>query len=122
MISVLSPTEVHARKVRELGLDPTVIDLTSPEAIATALRRAAGFFCPCAPSSLVRSVTNSLRGLVAPERQRDLPRCWGDSDVDRPRARPPRPAWCPSSQLASKFPSAPGSGVLAFSTRASRRR
>src|SRR2546425_9834968 len=65
VISILSPAEVHARKVRELGLDPRLVDLTSNEAIAAALRRAAGFLCPCAPSSLVRSVTNSLRGLVA---------------------------------------------------------
>lgn len=60
----LTATEVHARKVAELGLDPTVVDLTSTEAIAGALRRAASFFCPCAAATLVRGVVRPLRGLV----------------------------------------------------------
>lgn len=60
----LSPTEVHAQKINELGLDPTALDLTSVEGIATALRRAASFQCPCSPGTLVRSVVRPLRGLV----------------------------------------------------------
>ena len=60
----LTATEVHARKVAELGLDPTVVDLTSIKAIAGALRRAASFFCPCATATLVRGVLRPLRGLV----------------------------------------------------------
>jgi hypothetical protein len=56
--------EVHARKVAELGLDPTVIDLVSIEAISGALRRAASFLCPSAGATLVRSVLSPLRGLV----------------------------------------------------------
>lgn len=57
-------TEIHARTVRELGLDPSVLGLTSTEAIASLLRRAASLHCPCAPATLVRDVIQPLRGLV----------------------------------------------------------
>ena len=60
----LTSTEVHASKVAELGLDQTALDLTSIEAIAAALRRAANFLCPCAATTLVRAVAEPLRGLV----------------------------------------------------------
>jgi hypothetical protein len=60
----LSVAEVHKQKIVELGLDPTALDLTSIEAIAAALRRAANFLCPCAAPTLVRSVVGPLRGLV----------------------------------------------------------
>lgn len=60
----LTAVEVHARKMLDLGLDPTALDLTSQEAISGALRRAAGFLCPCSASTLVRSIARPLRGLV----------------------------------------------------------
>jgi hypothetical protein len=60
----LTATEVHERKVAELGLDATALDLTSVEAIAAALRRAAGFLCPCSATTLVRAVSQPLEGLV----------------------------------------------------------
>ncbi len=60
----LSASEVHASKVAELGLDETALDLTSIEAIAAALRRAANFLCPCAATTLVRAVAEPLRGLI----------------------------------------------------------
>ena len=60
----LSAAEVHAQKVAELGLDPGALDLTSVEAIAAALRRAANFLCPCTAPTLVRGVVRPLRGLV----------------------------------------------------------
>jgi len=61
----LSPEDVNARKVAELGLDPSAFNLTSTEALAAALRRVAGFLCPCAPGTLVRAVVHPLEGLVA---------------------------------------------------------
>lgn len=64
-MNILSADQVHARKVSELGLDPETLDLTSSEAIASALRRTAGFLCPCAAPTLVRAVLNPLRGLVS---------------------------------------------------------
>jgi hypothetical protein len=60
----VSPSEVQAHKVAELGLDQNALDLTSTEAIAGALRRAAGFLCPCSPKTLVRAVLRPLEGLV----------------------------------------------------------
>ena len=60
----LSAGEVHAQKLAVLGLDPGALDLTSVEAIAGALRRAAGFLCPCTAPTLVRGVVGPLRGLV----------------------------------------------------------
>lgn len=60
----LTAAEVHAQKIAELGLDPNALDLTSTEAIAGALRRAASFLCPCAAATLVRGVVRPLRGLV----------------------------------------------------------
>ena len=60
----LTAAEVHARKVAELGLDPSARDLTSVEAIAGALRRTASFLCPCTARTLVRGVVSPLRGLV----------------------------------------------------------
>lgn len=60
----LTASELHARQVRQLGLDPDALDLTSVEAIAGALRRMASILCPCPRSVLVRSVVRPLRGLV----------------------------------------------------------
>ena len=60
----VTAAQVHARKVAELGLDSSVLDLSSVEAIAGALRRAARFLCPCTVATLVRGVVQPLRGLV----------------------------------------------------------
>ncbi len=60
----LTTMEVHANGVAELGLDSAALDLTSVEAIAGALRRAASFLCPCAAATLVRGVVRPLRGMV----------------------------------------------------------
>lgn len=60
----LTAAQVHARKIRELGLDPEALDLTTPEGLAGALRRAASYLCPCSAATLVRAVVRPLRGLV----------------------------------------------------------
>lgn len=60
----LTAKEVHAQKIRELGLDPEALDLTTPEGLAGALRRAASYLCPCSAATLVRAVVRPLRGLV----------------------------------------------------------
>lgn len=60
----LSIAQVHQQKITELGLDPNSLDLTSIEAIAGALRRAASFICPCTTPTLVRSIVRPLKGLV----------------------------------------------------------
>lgn len=60
----LTVEQVHAQKIRELGLDPEAVDLTTPEGLAGALRRAASYLCPCSAATLVRAVVQPLRGLV----------------------------------------------------------
>ena len=60
----ITPDELHALKVAELGLDSSALDLTSIEAIAGSLRRAARFLCPCPPATLVHNVVTPMRGLV----------------------------------------------------------
>jgi len=60
----LTAEQVHAQKIRELGLDPDALDLTTPEGLAGALRRAASYLCPCSAATLVRAVVRPLRGLV----------------------------------------------------------
>jgi hypothetical protein len=60
----LTAEQVHAQKIVELGLDPEALDLTTPEGLAGALRRAASYLCPCSSATLVRAVVRPLRGLV----------------------------------------------------------
>lgn len=64
-MKLLSPREVHAAKVAELGL-PATMNLTSVEAIAAAIRRAAGIHCPCSVQTLLRAVIDPMRGLAGP--------------------------------------------------------
>lgn len=60
---VLTPAEVSAKSVETLGLDRTLLDLTSVEAVACALRRVAGFLCPCSGRTLMRAVFEPIRGV-----------------------------------------------------------
>jgi hypothetical protein len=60
----LAASEVQAQKTAELGLDPTLLDLTSIEALSAAIRRAASYLCPCTGPTLARSVVQPLRGLI----------------------------------------------------------
>jgi hypothetical protein len=68
----LTSAQVNAQKIAELGLDPSALDLTSVEAVAAALRRAAGFLCPCTALSLVRSIVRPMRGLADSQLVRTL--------------------------------------------------
>lgn len=53
--------EVAARAVSILGLDATVVDLLSTEAICASLRRAASFLCPATPRQLVDAVLDAVK-------------------------------------------------------------
>ena len=59
-----SAAEVHEVSVDCLGLDSSALDLTTVEAMASSLRRAAGFLCPCSGRTLLRAVVEPLRDLV----------------------------------------------------------
>ncbi len=53
--------------VQAVGFDPRRYQLEGPEVLAALVRRAVSFQSPCSARSLARSVTDSLRGLVATE-------------------------------------------------------
>ena len=61
---VLSAAEVHEASVESLRLDSSALDLTTVEAMASSLRRTAGFLCPCSNRTLMHAVVEPLRGLV----------------------------------------------------------
>ncbi|MCA1623792.1 MAG: hypothetical protein LC778_08305 [Acidobacteria bacterium] len=68
-MNILTPEELHACGVRTLGLDPEACDLLSIEAIAAALRRAAGFLCPCPQRTLVQAIVEPLEKVVGDKEQ-----------------------------------------------------
>jgi hypothetical protein len=57
------PQDVAAEAVENLGLDPTAVDLLSPEALAASLRRTASVLCPAPPGAVVRAVADVLSDL-----------------------------------------------------------
>lgn len=63
-MKVLTQEEVQASGIRTLGLDPTACDLFSNEAIAAALRRVAGFLCPCPERTLVQAVVEPMNEII----------------------------------------------------------
>lgn len=66
-MKALALKDLHACGVRTLGLDPEACDLFSIEAIAAALRRAAGFLCPCPQRTLVQAIVEPLEKVVSDE-------------------------------------------------------
>lgn len=63
-ITSLSADEVVAATVEALGFDAASVDLTVPEVMAGAVRRAASFACPATPRRLATAVRNAATGLV----------------------------------------------------------
>jgi hypothetical protein len=66
-MKVISANDVETRSLQRLGLDPAILDISSPEALATLVRRIASFTCPCSPSTLVSVAVE----LIEPLRQLD---------------------------------------------------
>ena len=60
----INATEIQKLGIENVGLDSSVLDLQSPEAINALLRRAAGFHCPCPPATLVNVVLDTLSAIV----------------------------------------------------------
>lgn len=75
-ITRLAPDQVAAASVEVLGLDKEIADLSTPEVLAAAIRRAASYNCPSSPRFLVRIVEESLRAVVD----------WGDAEIEPVRA------------------------------------
>ncbi|PPG53584.1 hypothetical protein C5C41_06120 [Rathayibacter sp. AY1E9] len=63
-IRQLTAETAAAAAIQTLGLDPEVIDLTSIEALAAALRRAASFLCPTSPGRLADAVYGAVQPLA----------------------------------------------------------
>lgn len=62
-IRPLKGEEVQALGVEALGLDASALDLLTPEAIASMLRRAASFVSPCSPRTLRETIVRGLQHL-----------------------------------------------------------
>ena len=60
----VSRAEVVQRNLRELGLGLTPADVSTPEALAGSLRRAAGMYCPTSRGALRKAVIEPLEALV----------------------------------------------------------
>jgi hypothetical protein len=62
-IRLLSAGEVEEQGVEALGLDASALDLLTPEAIASMLRRAASFISPCTSRTLRETIVRGLEHL-----------------------------------------------------------
>ena len=63
-MKVLTQNEVAVGTLRDLGLGRDLTNLLTREAVACALRRVAGMYCPTSRGALRRAVIEPLRGLV----------------------------------------------------------
>jgi hypothetical protein len=63
-VETLDRLQAAERCVEQLGLDPNAVELTSAEALAAALRRAASFLCPTGPARLLSAVERTVLELV----------------------------------------------------------
>jgi hypothetical protein len=71
-MKTISAKEAQVKSVDRLGLDSTALDLGSPEALATLIRRIASIACPCAPSELAATAIELLEPLVESESLSDV--------------------------------------------------
>lgn len=62
-VAGVSSEQVAAAAVEGLGLDPTAVDLLSPEALAASVRRAASVLCPATPGAVMGAVREVLADL-----------------------------------------------------------
>ena len=63
MLSELTAETAASAAVETLGLDSSAVDLTSTEALAASLRRAASFMCPTSPGRLIDAVHGAVQPL-----------------------------------------------------------
>jgi len=66
-VRIVTGGDVHAMSVGGLGLDPSAVDLTAPEAVSALVRQTAALCAPCSRRALADSVFRCLRGLVEEE-------------------------------------------------------
>lgn len=67
MIEVVDTEAVVATAFATLGADKNELGVLDPAYVAAAIRRLAGFLCPCSPRTLVQGMVESHRGLIVNE-------------------------------------------------------
>lgn len=70
-MKLVSANALQSRAIEILGLDSSAIDLSSPEGIASTIRRAAAFACPCSAAHLTTGCFELLTPLLGPEFRRE---------------------------------------------------
>lgn len=68
-LEIVDRTTLKAEVVQALGVGSSRTTLSSVEAVAASIRRAAGFLCPCPPAALRWAVLETYRGLIDAEDQ-----------------------------------------------------
>lgn len=63
LLTQLTAETAASAAIETLGLDPSAVDLTSTEALAASLRRAASFMCPTSPGRLADAVHGAVQPL-----------------------------------------------------------
>jgi hypothetical protein len=63
LLSQLTAETAASAAIETLGLDSSAVDLTSTEALAASLRRAASFMCPTSPGRLIDAVHGAVQPL-----------------------------------------------------------
>jgi hypothetical protein len=66
-ITILDTLDVQSHTVASLGLDATILDLFSPEALSAIVRRAAVYHTPCTKRGLREVVQSYLHALTDPD-------------------------------------------------------
>lgn len=75
-IAVLSPTEVLTKSREALGLNASQQEPKDSEFLASAIRHAAGFLCPCSSVTLKKAIIESLQYILSTD---DLARTLDDA-------------------------------------------
>src|SRR5439155_26347372 len=70
-MKLVSANTLQSRAIEILGLDSSALDLSSPEAIASTIRRAASFACPCSRGHLTTRCYELLAPLLGPQFPRE---------------------------------------------------
>jgi hypothetical protein len=70
-MKLVTPSVVQSRAIEILGLDSSVLDLSSPEGLAATIRRATSFSSPCSSSHVVSMCFELLTPLLGPSISRE---------------------------------------------------
>ncbi len=63
-INILSAKDVIQEFIKDLGLNPGSVAVTSLEVLSALVRRTAGLLCPCTRKKVLKNVMQSLEGVI----------------------------------------------------------